>query len=123
MRVCVESSVAHTTVHFTDSGFPAVRFDESNHHMFDCSSVTRTTLLESSTGINAARAEDGVTFGARVDSYQALRVDPRRGMTIGVLDYEGELEVREPSAFLLAIRDGFGRAKAFGCGLMMIRRA
>ena len=71
----------------------------------------------------AARAEDGVTFGARVDSYQALRVDPRRGMTIGVLDYEGELQVREPSAFLLAIRDGFGRAKAFGCGLMMIRRA
>ena len=40
-----------------------------------------------------------------------------------VLDFTGVLEVRDPAAFLAAIARGFGRAKAFGCGLMLIRRA
>lgn len=40
-----------------------------------------------------------------------------------VLDLEGELEVTNPAAFLAALTAGLGRAKAFGCGLMLIRRA
>jgi len=43
-------------------------------------------------------------------------------MRIGVLDYEGILEITDPAAFTTAIARGFGRAKAFGCGLMLIRR-
>jgi CRISPR system Cascade subunit CasE len=39
-----------------------------------------------------------------------------------VLDLEGELEVADPAIFLAAIAAGFGRARAFGCGLMLIRR-
>lgn len=41
----------------------------------------------------------------------------------GVLDLGGTLEVTNPAAFLVRLAQGFGRAKAFGCGLMMIRRA
>ncbi len=49
----------------------------------------------------------------------------------GVLDFEGQIEVADPAAFLARFRwppgaettGGFGRAKAFGCGLMLIRRA
>ncbi len=41
----------------------------------------------------------------------------------GILDLTGTLTVTEPALFLAAIAAGFGRAKAFGCGLMLIRRA
>ena len=41
----------------------------------------------------------------------------------GILDLSGKLEVRDPDAFLSKISSGFGRARAFGCGLMLIRRA
>jgi CRISPR system Cascade subunit CasE len=59
-----------------------------------------------------------------VDDHRAVRVDHAgRQMTLGIIDYDGELVVREPAAFSAALREGFGRAKAFGCGLMLIRRA
>jgi len=41
---------------------------------------------------------------------------------LGVLDLSGTLTVTDPSLFLPALAQGFGRAKAWGCGLMMIRR-
>lgn len=65
--------------------------------------------------------EDERSF--RAVAYRVLEVDRSgRAMRIGVLDVEGRLTVREPEAFLEALRKGFGRAKAFGCGLMLIRR-
>lgn len=36
-------------------------------------------------------------------------------------DLEGLLTVEDPALFLAALAHGFGRAKAFGCGLMLIR--
>jgi CRISPR system Cascade subunit CasE len=48
----------------------------------------------------------------------------RRGQPqFGILDMTGTLEVTEPAAFLARLAQGFGRAKAFGCGLMLVRRA
>ena len=41
----------------------------------------------------------------------------------GILDLHGKIEVVDPSRFLAQLALGFGRAKAFGCGLMLIRRA
>ncbi|EPX84374.1 CRISPR-associated protein, Cse3 family [Rubellimicrobium thermophilum DSM 16684] len=41
----------------------------------------------------------------------------------GIIDLEGLIEVTDPAAFLARLAQGFGRAKAFGCGLMLIRRA
>jgi CRISPR system Cascade subunit CasE len=41
----------------------------------------------------------------------------------GVLDLTGEIEVTDPQAFVTKLGGGFGRAKAFGCGLMLIRRS
>ncbi|TCP41356.1 type I-E CRISPR-associated protein Cas6/Cse3/CasE [Rhodovulum marinum] len=49
---------------------------------------------------------------------------PRKGQPqFGILDLEGRIEVTDPDAFLARLARGFGRAKAFGCGLMLIRRA
>ena len=35
----------------------------------------------------------------------------------------GEITITDPAAFLSKLPLGFGSAKAFGCGLMLIRRA
>lgn len=62
----------------------------------------------------------------QVLGYQVMRVDRGQGkqkLSAGVLDLQGELEVRNPDLLIDAINEGFGRAKAFGCGLMLIRRA
>lgn len=49
---------------------------------------------------------------------------PRRGQPqFGILELAGHLEVTDPAVFLDSIGAGFGRAKAFGCGLMLIRRS
>jgi CRISPR system Cascade subunit CasE len=73
-----------------------------------------------------ARAErDGFRLVTmKLDAYRA-EVLPRRGKParIGVFDLQGLLEVTAPEAFMSRLLCGFGRAKAFGCGLMLLRRA
>ena len=62
----------------------------------------------------------------RVDGedHRALPRDGRREpIRFSVLDFEGVLEVTEPALFVTGLANGFGRAKAFGCGLMLIRSA
>ncbi len=61
----------------------------------------------------------------RVDG-DRWRVIPREGgrpVRFPSLDFEGVLVLDDPDRFLGALPNGFGRAKAFGCGLMLIRRA
>jgi CRISPR system Cascade subunit CasE len=63
-------------------------------------------------------------YDADVDGYDSLRI-PRAGgkpAVFGVLDISGVLEVHDPARFLARLALGFGRARAFGCGLMLIRR-
>ncbi|OBP13646.1 type I-E CRISPR-associated protein Cas6/Cse3/CasE [Rheinheimera sp. SA_1] len=43
-------------------------------------------------------------------------------ISYSAVDYEGVLTVNEPELFLTQVALGLGRAKAFGCGLMLIRR-
>jgi CRISPR system Cascade subunit CasE len=61
----------------------------------------------------------------RISGYQIIRPQRARRsnqMRIATLDFEGVLEVSDPAVFIAALKTGFGRAKAYGCGLMMIRR-
>lgn len=59
------------------------------------------------------------------EGYSTLELGRKRreGATFGILDMRGEIEITDPAAFLAALAQGFGRAKAWGCGLMLIRRA
>jgi len=41
----------------------------------------------------------------------------------GILEMGGVLTILDPGAFLAKTLTGFGRARAFGCGLMLLRRA
>ncbi len=66
----------------------------------------------------------------KIDGYEQFDIDPEnRRATRGKravhsrLEFEGVLEVTEPQAFLRQLAEGFGRARAFGHGLMLIRRA
>ena len=60
-----------------------------------------------------------------VDGYDRVVVPRAHGKpaVFGVLDITGVLEVQDPGSFLAQLAQGFGRARAFGCGLMLIRRA
>lgn len=61
-----------------------------------------------------------------IDGYRQHRI-PRGGkakdLTFSTVDFEGVLTVRDPAALPAAIAKGFGSAKAFGCGLLLVRRA
>lgn len=64
-------------------------------------------------------------LAVRVDGYRQHRILRRgeRPITFSTLDFEGVLEVADPAAFLGRVAQGFGPQKAFGCGLMLLRRA
>lgn len=73
----------------------------------------------------AAKGFDPDAGSLVLHDYATRRI-PREGykpVQLGVLDVEGVLTVRDPAQFLKHLARGFGRARAFGCGLMMIRRA
>lgn len=58
-------------------------------------------------------------------AYDRLSVPRGAGKAaiFGIMDIEGQMVVREPSRLLARMAEGFGRARSFGCGLMLIRRA
>lgn len=60
---------------------------------------------------------------ARIDIADTSRKKRRERAGVSVMDLGGELEVTDPAAFVQKLAKGFGAAKAFGNGLMLIRRA
>ena len=60
----------------------------------------------------------------RVDGYQPLTIrgDGNNALKLSVIELDGMLTVRDPNIFLGKLARGFGRGKAFGLGLMLIRR-
>ena len=56
-----------------------------------------------------------------VDAYEQHSQDTDVKFT--TVDFSGELTVIEPSTFEATLFNGIGRAKAFGCGLLLIRSA
>lgn len=77
------------------------------------------------TGLGARAGFRLVT--AKVADYSTAALPGDHGPTkrpqFGILDLSGQLEVTEPARFLDQLAKGFGRAKSYGCGLMLIRRA
>lgn len=88
-------------------------------HGFRLADAEPTEVWEADDEANARRS-------VRVLSYEVVRIPRsanRKPIQLGVLEMEGLLIVKEPDRFVAALIRGFGRGKAFGCGLMLIRRA
>jgi len=51
------------------------------------------------------------------------RTRGRNPVQLGIARLNGTIEVTDPAAFAHKVAVGFGRAKAFGCGLMLLRRS
>ena len=88
----------------------------------------RSRIAQSAAEAWIARQGAAKGFVARstvVEGYSTIELGRTRrdGATFGILDLAGEIEVVDPRTFLAALAVGFGRAKGWGCGLMLIRRS
>jgi CRISPR system Cascade subunit CasE len=57
-----------------------------------------------------------------VDGYRSWRQRGGKGIALSTLDFEGHLTVANAEIFRTALFSGIGPAKAFGCGLLLVRR-
>ena len=83
--------------------------------------AARRWLLERTEGIGIELQDSALMF----DGYQKHKFYKARdgkAINISTVDYQGLLTVSDVDVFKQALFTGIGRAKAFGCGLMMIRR-
>ncbi len=75
-------------------------------------------------GKRAGFVVDMTTFV--VESYRQVEFSksPRKsgGIRLAVADMRGVLDVVDPVEFVASLSKGFGTAKSFGCGLMLVRR-
>ena len=63
-------------------------------------------------------------FEVRINNDCEDSVKPlgKKVFTIRTLDFEGRLKIVDSDRFKKALFQGIGSAKAFGCGLLLIRR-
>lgn len=78
---------------------------------------------ESQAGRNGFRAVATELADYRTVPLSARRLGARRGPRLGIGRLTGIVEVADPAPFLHRVAIGFGRAKAFGCGLMLLKRS
>ncbi len=57
-----------------------------------------------------------------VDGYRTWRQRGRKNIGLSTLDFEGSLVINDKTQFTEALILGVGRAKGFGCGLLLVRR-
>ncbi|EHL5171358.1 type I-E CRISPR-associated protein Cas6/Cse3/CasE [Escherichia coli] len=64
------------------------------------------------------------TAGYLVDAYrqqQLRRENSRQLIQFSSVDYTGMLTVTDPGLFVQRLSQGYGKSRAFGCGLMLIK--
>lgn len=60
--------------------------------------------------------------GLHVDGYRSWRQHGKKNIELSMLDFEGRLVVNDGNRLIEALMLGVGRAKGFGCGLLLVRR-
>ena len=117
------SGKKHSTKH--DVVFDALRKQETEKRAAHRHAVIQEQGFEwlARQGRGAGFAVEQREIG--IDGYAQHQIGRAKSkpMAFSTLDFEGILTVEDPSRFLPAILRGFGAAKAYGCGLMLIRRA
>lgn len=55
-------------------------------------------------------------------TYDSFKTGSGQSVEVGTVEFTGQLRVTDPAEFIKALNNGIGPAKAFGCGLMLVRR-
>ena len=104
------------------------------YHCLDVAAVGRVFLSQSPQlrawlGQRAWLARRGEQSGfaveassLQVEAYQQHDERADRTLQFTTVDFRGRLTVIDPYAFAAVLESGIGHAKAFGCGLLLIRR-
>lgn len=74
----------------------------------------------------ALNQDDARTPVLRVDAYEQKKTGKPKddaAIQFSTVDFSGELVVSDVKAFSDALYHGIGRSRAFGCGLMLVKRA
>ncbi len=63
-------------------------------------------------------------FEVKIENDREFIVSPpkKKSYKLRVLDFEGKLTITDPDLFKKGLFNGIGSAKAFGCGLMLVKR-
>jgi len=63
-------------------------------------------------------------FDVKIDNYREYTVKAagKEKFMLRTLDFEGKLNIADADQFKMALFSGIGSGKAFGCGLMLVRR-
>jgi len=63
-------------------------------------------------------------FDVKIDNYREylVKAAEKDNFMLRTLDFEGKLNIVDAGQFKTALFNGIGSAKAFGCGLMLVRR-
>lgn len=104
--------------HFKTGSLPSAIMDDSFEIAKEAAAAVGLAWLQRKASEHGFKLKN-----AEIRSYQRESFI-RRGqkVTIGFVDYHGVLEVTDPDVFRKSIYSGIGRAKGFGCGLMLVRR-
>ena len=78
--------------------------------------------------LNQRAENNGFLFNeevAKIDGYQlheSQKPGSKRSIRFSTIDYQGLLTVDDPGKFEKVLLHGLGKSKAFGCGLLLIKR-
>ncbi|MGW7645463.1 type I-E CRISPR-associated protein Cas6/Cse3/CasE [Streptomyces bobili] len=99
--------IAHTTAHHARAWF-AQRLQPAGEPAPNPKGVARI-----------GAAADPETLSVKM--LGSLRSTARDGLAVSRAEIKGRLTVTDPEALVSALSDGIGRARAYGCGLLLVR--
>lgn len=71
---------------------------------------------------NGFDLDTGATSAEGYLQHRIARKEGEQPIQFSQIDMSGTLTVRDPSSMLSALTKGIGKARAYGCGLMLVRR-
>ncbi len=88
----------------------------------ECEKASKDWLIRQGNRCGFTLTNDSVLVDGYMQNcfYKSPKGKPVRFSSV---HYEGLLTVTDPELFVTMLGDGIGKSKAFGCGLMLVRRA
>lgn len=113
-------------VHRHDVVMDAKRKNQHSEDKIDQANTNNITQQAGSEWLIKRSASHGFIIdedGMRVEAYRQHRSrKPGHTIAYSTLDFTGVLQVDAPEPFVSSLINGIGPAKAFGCGLLLVRR-